>query len=150
MIPFKRVRLLFLFLFLFSSTKMLAQQNNSSSGVDPHSEKALQQTLQMLNDPQQRMKAVNQSPQAQKAHQQALDLAGNEENLGEIYNLSGQLLQNVAKDANGDPQKMREALQKAMRDPAAFAQSLTPAQKQQLKKLADDIERTKGLKGERH
>ena len=91
--------------------------------------------------------AAAETSQSREAHQRAKDLAGSEENLDQIYNLSGKIFQDLAKKANGDPKKMQELLDQALADTQGFASQFTPEQKQQLKNISIDIEKVKGASG---
>lgn len=104
--------------------------------MDASSEMALQQTQQLLENPNVRNEAIRKSDSAQAADAKLREVAGSEANTQEMYMLASQIFANMAKDSGGDPAKMQEMVQRAMSNPEAFANSLTPEQRAQLKDLA--------------
>jgi len=67
-------------------------------------------------------------------------LGGNQENSDAIYGLAADVMGTLSQQAGGDPDKMDAILQKAMENPAGFAESFTPEQKQKLRELGSKIE----------
>lgn len=110
-----------------------------SAELDGASQEALQKTQEMLQDPKERNKAIQKDANAVAADQQVRSLAGSDKNTQEIYGLSSDILGDLAKQANGDPNKMLELIEKAKKDPEAFGKTLTPEQKRKLHELSTQI-----------
>lgn len=108
--------------------------------LDQHQESSLKKTQQLLRDPSQRIKAVNNSKDAQEAHQKALNLLGNQENVNKAYDMAAVMLRSITEEANGDPQKMKQILNNARSNPAALAERMPAEFKILLKQMAKDIE----------
>lgn len=107
--------------------------------MDPVSQEALKKTQQMLRDAKERSKAVSQDPQAGWMDNHVRSLGGSETNTQEIYGLAADVLENIAQEANGDPAKMMELLDRAKKDPNGFAARFTPEQKAKLKELGQKL-----------
>ena len=125
--------------FLFRASVVKADPTE----LDEHSQKALIQTKQLLEDPKQREKAINQDADAKRANQQVKELVGGRVALTpEIYDLASAVFENVVKESHGDPVKMKQAMEKFQRDPSSFAESWTPAQKEKLHELSEKLNQT--------
>lgn len=114
----------------------------AKDGLDSASQEALQQTLQVLMSPGERGKVISGSPDAKQADQQVRDLMGSPENAQRLYELAGKIMETLALQAEGDPEKMAAILENAKRDPASFANTFTPEQKRMLKDLSTLVEKS--------
>lgn len=114
--------------------------------MDAASQEALRQTIQLLNSPVQRGEVIGKDPKAKSADDQVQSLMGTPENTAKLYELAGKIMENLATQAEGDPQKMMEILEKAQRDPASFAASFTPEQQKMLQDLAKQVETSGSMK----
>lgn len=111
--------------------------------LDPAAQDALNQTLQILLDPQSRSGEVAKSPQGAAVDQQVRALAGSDALAQEVYQLAGEVLKDLAQNTGGDPQKMLQAVDRARSDPSGFAAMLSPATLQRLRDLSVKISDTK-------
>lgn len=111
--------------------------------LDKDSEGALNQTVELLNDPGKRERAISGSgsPAAYEADLRARALSKNPENLKELYSISGDIFADMVRGNQGDTEKIKNGLQKGTIDPRTFYDSLSPEQKRRIKELAEDIER---------
>lgn len=103
--------------------------------------RALEQTQNLLRNPEKRMKAVNSSAEAVKAHQRAMSLLGSEQNVNKAYDMAAIMLKTITEEANGDPAKMKAILNRAKSNPEALAERMPAEFKSLLKVMSDDIER---------
>ncbi|NBY21120.1 hypothetical protein EBQ74_12995 [bacterium] len=62
----------------------------------------------------------------------------------EIYQLAAQIMENLVREAQGDPDKMMKILEKAQQNPSAFADTFSEEQKRKLKELGKKIEKRQG------
>lgn len=109
----------------------------AGSGAEPDpGADALQQTLELLSNPKSRSEAIKKDSNAAGVDNHVQAVAGSSENAEEMYRLAAEIFQEVVKKSGGDPQKMIEAMEKAKSDPAAFAASLSPAQRAKLTAIA--------------
>lgn len=88
--------------------------------LDAPQTEALQQTKDLLKDPSARQKAINKDPKAKDADDKVSALAGSSENKEEIYELASQLMEKIAQETNGDPDKMQKLMLEAQTNPQAF------------------------------
>ncbi|MBT4762344.1 MAG: hypothetical protein HOO06_11650 [Bdellovibrionaceae bacterium] len=129
---------------LFFSTPIMAEDKI----LDIHSQKALQQTTELLNNAQQRENAISETQAGKDNHAAILKLnGGDKQNTDDIYQLSSQIFKDIVKKSNGDANKMQELLLEAQKNPEAFASSLSNSQKNQLRNISSDIEKSKPMSG---
>jgi hypothetical protein len=104
--------------------------------LDPRSQDALGQTLQILLDPNARAAELAKNPQGTTVDQQVRALTGSDALTQEFYAVAGQVLSELTQNSGGDAQKMLQAVERAKADPAGFAAMLSPATQQRLRDLA--------------
>lgn len=114
--------------------------------LDKNAQEALEQTMGLLRSSQKRTEEINKDPKAKAANAQVESLTGNAANTQKLYELAALIMQNLAQQSAGDPDKMVKILEQAQKDPTGFAKSFTPEQKKLLQQLAGDIEKTKASK----
>ncbi len=104
---------------------------------------ALRNTQQMLRNPAEREKAMANDPTALQADSKAKQILG--PNTEKAYELSAQLMQTIVAETNGDPKKMQQLMQELQSNPHALEKYLTPAQRDMIRQMASDVEKSKGL-----
>jgi len=105
--------------------------------LDPRSQDALGQTLQIMLDPNARAaELAKNNPQGATVDQQVRALTGSDALTQEFYAVAGQVLTELTQNSGGDAQKMLQAVERAKADPAGFAAMLSPATQQRLRELA--------------
>ena len=104
--------------------------------LDPRSQDALGQTLQIMLDPDARAAELAKNPQGVTADQQVRALTGSDALTQEFYAVAGQVLTELTQNSGGDAQRMLQAVERAKADPAGFAAMLSPATQQRLRELA--------------
>jgi hypothetical protein len=130
------MRILLLFLILIHG-HVFAEMD--ASGKD-----ALKKTQDMLKDKDARDAAIKKDPKAKDADAKAGALAGSEENKDEMYNLAAELMEKIATESNGDPEKMQKLMQEAQANPEAFFKKYFSAdQKKRVHNLANKIDKDK-------
>lgn len=107
--------------------------------LDPASQEALAATLRILRDPALRAPAVAGNPQAAAIDEQVQSMTGSPQLAQEVYDLAALIFEDLTRTSGGDPTTMRETLERAERDPAAFAALLSPATLERLRALAGKI-----------
>ena len=116
----------------------------SSSAVaelDSSQTEALTNTQKLLRNTKERNKVIAADPKAQEADAKAGALAGSNQNKEEMYDISAELMEKIANDANGDPQKMQDLLKESQKDPQAFYEKyFSDAQKARVRGLANKME----------
>ena len=109
----------------------------AGQALDPASQEALGAVLRMLQDPALRAGAIASSPEAAAADRQLQSLAGGSPALTqEIYDLAGQIFEDLARGSGGDANAMTQALARGQSDPAAFAAMLSPRTLERLRALS--------------
>lgn len=118
---------------------------HASAELDQYEQKGLQDTQQMLKSPHLRKEAIKGSKEAQAVDQKVEALAGSGRNKEEIYDIASQVMETIAVESKGDPDKMQKLLMEAQANPQAFYNKyFTAEQKAKVRNLANDIEKTKG------
>lgn len=123
-------------LWLLFITILLVTPVARSEDLDASTLDAIAKSQQVLTDPALRRKAAAQFKGGTRATENVRAIAGNPQNEEEIYALAAEIFGTLAKNAKGEPDKMMEILQKGLSDPAAFGNSLSPAQKQKLHEIS--------------
>jgi hypothetical protein len=109
--------------------------------LDHASEEALQKTQAMLGDQKAMQDYAKTNPDAAKTMNQVSSLTGgNEGDSAAVYKLAADIFATMAKDSNGDPAAMQKALTEAMKNPQAFADKLSPEERQKLQSVSKSIE----------
>lgn len=126
------------------SAQAQSQASGQSSGLDAASQDALQKTKALLTDQAQRDQYSKTNAEAAQADQNLKALMGNNSaDTAQAYQLSSEIFDTLVKQTNGDPVALQKILSEAMKNPAAFAQQLTPEQKAKLSGLAQKAEAVK-------
>lgn len=105
-------------------------------------EQALQQTQDLLVNPAERQKALNADPAAKANDAKVQQLLGADSQ--KAYELSAQLMSTIVAQTGGDPQKMQQLMLELQSNPHALEKLLTPTQRDQIRKMASDLEARKG------
>lgn len=105
-------------------------------------QQALQQTQDLLTNPAERQKAINADPKAKANDASVQKLLGVDSQ--KAYELSAQLMSTIVAQTGGDPQKMQQLMLELQSNPRALEKLLTPAQRDQIRKMASDVEARKG------
>ena len=111
------------------------------AGETPDSalQEALAATLRVLRDPALHSPAVAGSPRAATIDTEIQAMTGSPELTQEFYDLAATIFEELARNSGGDTNKLRETLERAAEDPAAFAALLSPATLDRLRALAVKI-----------
>lgn len=106
---------------------------------------SVQRTQNMLRSPTERQQAINadQSGAARKADDTTRKLLGNQ-NTEKAYSLSADLLQQFVAQTGGDPEKLQALILELQSNPHALEKYLSPAQREQIRGMASDIEKSQG------
>lgn len=110
--------------------------------LDPSSASALATTLRMLADPAARSQIIATDPTAAEVDRQVQGMAGSSALAQEVYGLAADVFADLARNSNGDPRAMSEALDRARSDPAGFAAMLRPETLEKLRALSTKISDT--------
>lgn len=119
-----------LFLYQYSIAQDLTKQLKTSEV----NQQALQETQALLINPEQRNQAIKNNDQAKKVDGMVKDLMGDSSE--DMYKTAAEIMPYISKMGDGDPQKMNQFIQNALRDPASFANNLPPELKQKVSDLA--------------
>lgn len=98
---------------------------------------AMKQTQDFIKNPQERSELAKTDPKAKKAMDDVKSLSGGDSDLeNKMYEISSSIFGNFE---GKTPEEIQNLLKKAQKDPKAFFESLTPAQREAIKKAADRI-----------
>lgn len=108
--------------------------------LDSASQEALQKTQADLQNPDL-MKQADGGP-AQKAALQQIDkiTKGDPKKQQQIQSLGSDIFGDIVKQTDGDPAKIQSLLMNAQANPSQFFQSLSPAQREQIQKMAAEMD----------
>lgn len=110
---------------------------------------ALKQTQLLLNDRGQLNQIFKNDSKARDADEFALKAVdGNEQDRNQLYQISSQILDQLAKESNQDPTKMQEQLLKAAQNPDQFYKSLPYEIQNNVKNVADRVEKRRQISNE--
>jgi hypothetical protein len=119
-------------------------QVSAHADLDEHQQNGLRDTKQMLVDPKARNEAIRNDKKAQDVDQKVEALTGAGKNKEEVYGIASEVLEKIATEAKGDPEKMQKILLEAQKDPETFYKKYFNGQQQQrVKGLASEIEKKK-------
>jgi hypothetical protein len=122
---------------LVTGLLVLAGGGAGAQARDPTSQEALAAVLRMLQDPALRGGAIAGNAQAATADRQIQSLTGGSVALTqEVYELAGQIFEDLARGSGGDEQVMSQTLARAQGDPDGFAAMLSPRTLDRLRALA--------------
>lgn len=130
-----------IFIFAFISANFISYL--AVAEVDGASDEALKKVQGVLTNKGAREDAKKTDGNLQKVDNDIDALTSNPQNKEALYQAASKILGEVAKEANGDPQKMQELMIKAQKDPAAFLNSMSESNKKLIRSIAEDIEKTK-------
>jgi hypothetical protein len=112
--------------------------------LDKDQRQGLKDTQELLRSPKDRAAAIAKDPKAKDIDDKAGALAGTPENKDEMYDIAAQLVEKIALQANGDPNKMQQLMIEAQKDPKAFYDKyFDDTQKAKVRGLANKIESNK-------
>jgi hypothetical protein len=103
--------------------------------LDAASKEALQRTMGLLTTPGARSEAMKEHDVTRYLDGSVQALGGDAQNADAIYALSAEIFSDLVHQTGGDGARMIEALERAKRDPAAFAESLSPKVRARLKEI---------------
>lgn len=120
-------------LFIFSQISNAQNISNSPTNSEVN-QQALQETQLILVKPEERNQAIKNNEQAKKVDAMVKDLMGDSSE--DMYKTAADFMPYISKMADGDPKKMNQFIQTALRDPASFANNLPPDLKEKVSTLA--------------
>lgn len=104
---------------------------------------ALNKTQNLLRNPGERQKAMANDPKAQAADSKVKALLG--PNTEKAYEISAQLMERIVAETGGDPVKMQNLMLELQGNPRALEKYLSPAQRDMIRQMASDVEKSKGM-----
>lgn len=110
---------------------------HASNGVaDDDTRRGVEHTQQLLRDPEFRKQNAKESKPVAELDQHIKSLTKNPAAEQELYELAAEVMGNM-KDLT--PEQMAKVVEAGQKNPAAFAESFSPAQKQKLHEIADRV-----------
>jgi len=116
-----------------------------AQALDPGSQEALGTVLRMLQEPAARSAAIAGDARSGAADAQIQSLThGSPALTQEVYELAGQIFEDIARSSGGDVQAINQVLARAQADPASLAASLSPSTLARLRALAEKLSAPSG------
>jgi hypothetical protein len=114
--------------------------------LDKDQTQGLKDTQRLLTNPTERNAAIKGDKKALDVDQKVEALTGSGKNKEEIYDIAAKVMEAIAVESKGDPEKMQQLLMEAQSNPQAFySKYFSEADKARVRNLAQDIEK-KGSK----
>ncbi len=111
--------------------------------LDVHQRKGLDDTKSLLKDKKQRDDFIKTDKAAQEVDAKVDALAGSAKNKQEIYSISADVMEKLTNEAKGDPEKMKQILEMAQKNPKAFYEKYFDHNAQQrVRGVANEIEKS--------
>ncbi|TAJ87077.1 hypothetical protein EPO44_15825 [bacterium] len=101
---------------------------------------ALAEAIRVIQDPALRQGAIVKDPKAVEADRQVRALAGSDKVTQDFYEFAIDIFVDLMQSAGGDMKKINETLDRAKTDPAAFAATLSPRNRERLKELSTKVD----------
>ncbi len=112
----------------------------SRAELDKYNKEALSKTQDFLKNKSERDVFIKNAPESQK-HMDQMDVMGmNGDQKNQMFNISADVMGQITKDQNGDPDAMKKLLEKAQQNPEEFYKSLSPESRNMIKNLGGQIE----------
>ncbi len=108
--------------------------------LDKASSDALDQTLKLMTNEQERTKAISKSPEAARADANAKGAVGSQQNLNQVYEISAIVMADLVKKTNGDVAALNTLMLEAGKNPEKFFNSLSPESQEKIKQLSKKVE----------
>ncbi len=118
----------------FLSMSVVAQDDTAE--LEKEMKQAMEQAQKLLNNPESRQQALSASPEAQKVDEQMKKIYSDEKSMQLFKELAADVFKDIATEAKGDPDKMKQIAAEARKNPAAFASKMNDKQKAALTELA--------------
>jgi hypothetical protein len=106
-----------------------------SFAVSSHADEALTDTQTVIENRAKRAEFIKTNPDAKKADADLKSLLPDEASQEAAYGLSLEILQKLAAETGGDPEKIRELLMKIAADPKSIEKLLSKEQMEKVKAL---------------
>lgn len=114
----------------------------TSGANEPATQEALRKTQESLTNPAARNEILKGDTKAQAQDAKVRQMLGN--NTEGAYKLSSEVLEKIVVEAGGDATKMQTIVNQLMSNPQSLEKYLTPAQRDEIRRMATDIEKKKG------
>ncbi|MFN3697490.1 MAG: hypothetical protein ACK4VO_08615 [Pseudobdellovibrio sp.] len=118
----------------------------SMLNLEAYSDQALKDTQALMNDRNQLNQVFKEDAKARDADQFALKAVGGDtKDRDKLYQISSQILEQLTKDNQQDPQKMQEQLLKAAQNPEQFYKQLSPEVRKNIQEVAESVEQRRHI-----
>ncbi len=109
---------------------------------EPATQEALRKTQEGLTNPAARTQMLKGDTKGQAQDAKVRQMLGT--NTEGAYKLSSEILEKIVVEAGGDATKMQAIVNQLMSNPQALEKYLTPAQRDEIRRMATDLEKKKG------
>lgn len=117
-------------------------QLSAHGDMDKHEQQGLKDTKQLLTNPIERNEVIKTDKTAIEVDKKVEALTGSGKEKEELYGIASEVMEKIAVESKGDPQKMQQLLSEAQANPQKFYDKyFSAAQKTRVKNLASEIEK---------
>ncbi len=114
----------------------------ATSASEPATQEALRKTQESLTNPAARKEMLKGDSKGQAQDAKVRQMLGT--NTEGAYKLSAEVLEKIVVEAGGDATKMQAIVNQLMSNPQSLEKYLTPAQRDEIRRMATDLEKKKG------
>lgn len=114
----------------------------AASANESATQEALRRTQDSLTNPAARTQILKGDAKGQAQDAKVRQLLGT--NTEGAYKLSSEVLEKIVIEAGGDAAKMQAIVNQLMANPQSLEKYMTPAQREEVRRMANDIENKRG------
>lgn len=120
---------------------MLISSFSMAGNLDSNKQRALKRTQDLLKSPTHRDNYIKDNEGAQYVDAELTRITGgNNSQKEDTYKLGSSIFETIVKKTKGDPAAMKKMIFQLQQKPESIKEILTPAQRQQLRQIANEIE----------
>jgi hypothetical protein len=119
---------------------LVASHPSHAAELDGPSAEALEKTKELLENPTVREAAIAKDPNAKKADEGVKKLGLSKADEESVYRMGSVIFESMVKETGGNVEALQKKLQEYARNPAAFEKDLTPAQREEIRRLGGELD----------
>jgi hypothetical protein len=113
---------------------------SGAADLDAPSAEALEKTKELLVNPTVREEAIAKDANAKKADDGVKKLGLSKSDEESVYRMGSVIFESMVKETGGNVEALQKKLQDYARNPAEFEKALTPAQREEIRRLGGELD----------
>jgi hypothetical protein len=127
------------FFALFFAPTSIVVHCSFADELDEFSNQALLETQHILVDQKSRQNAIAQSAASHQADSQVRSIAGNPQNVQQMYQISSDVFGDIVKKSQGNPAQVEETVDDLKSNPQNLYQNISENSRLKIKELSEKI-----------